>query len=235
MAAGVLGEAEGDGEGEHPACSRPPHQHGERRGRDEEQRHAAGEGGHDERDQPAMPQGLDQKGLCDPIEPGEEIAEAEPEADHRRAFEPRARASHGRGDSRRAARPAARRSGTSPARDAAGRRRAPRARREGWLRLRAATLRGLRRRSRRGLRNFAFHSACRLVPRSPTLPSPKRSKPRVRGICIQRFGCAQAGVGEHARLWRAAGGEHLSQSPSPTPLPNPPPQAGRGERAARLH
>ena len=81
MAAGILGKAEGDGEREHPAGSRQPQQHGERRGRGEEQRHAAGHRRHDERDQPAVPPRLDQEGLGDPIEPGEEIAETEPESD----------------------------------------------------------------------------------------------------------------------------------------------------------
>ncbi len=92
MAAGVLGEAEGDGESEHAARSRPPHQHGKRRSGDEEQCHAGGEGGHDEGDQPAMPPWLDEKGFGDPIEPEQKIAEAEPEPGQARAFQSRAEA-----------------------------------------------------------------------------------------------------------------------------------------------
>ena len=38
-----------------------------------------------ERQQPAEDLGIDQKGVADPIEPGEEIAEAEPPAGDRRA------------------------------------------------------------------------------------------------------------------------------------------------------
>ena len=55
-------------------------------GRDEEQRHAGGKRRHDERDQPAVPPRLDEEGLGDPIESGEEIAEAEPKPDQAGAF-----------------------------------------------------------------------------------------------------------------------------------------------------
>ena len=80
MAAGELGEAEGDGEGEHPRRARSPQQHGKRGRRGEEQRHAARQQRHDEGNKPTMTPRLNQEGLGDPIETGQEIAEAEPEA-----------------------------------------------------------------------------------------------------------------------------------------------------------
>jgi hypothetical protein len=39
-------------------------------------------------------------------------------------------------------------------------------------------------------------------------------------------------VGEHARHWRAEGGEQRSAALHLAPLPSPPPQGGRGEQAA---
>ena len=73
---------------EHPRRARGATAHGKRCSRGIEQRHAARQGRHDEGDEPAMAPGLDQKRLGDPIEAGEEIAEAEPEPGERRALEP---------------------------------------------------------------------------------------------------------------------------------------------------
>jgi len=79
MAARILGKAEGDGEGKHPAWPRLPECHCQRARGGEEKRHAAGKGGHDERQQPAVPPRLDQESFGDPIETGEKEAETEPE------------------------------------------------------------------------------------------------------------------------------------------------------------
>ncbi len=88
MAAGELGEAERDGQGEDPARSRQPEQHGQSTGRGEEERHASRHRGHDKRQKPAVAPGLDQESLGNPVEPGQEIAETEPESDESGAFQP---------------------------------------------------------------------------------------------------------------------------------------------------
>ena len=91
MTSGVLGEAEGYGECENSRGAGAPQHHGKRCRRRIEQRHAAGQRRHDEGDEPAVAPGLDQKRLGDPIESGEEIAEAEPEPSERRASQPLAK------------------------------------------------------------------------------------------------------------------------------------------------
>ena len=126
VAAGELGEAEGDCHRENPCRAWAPQDRGKRRSGGIEQSHAAGEPRHGEGDEPAVPPGLDQKGFGGPIKTGEEIAEAEPESDKRGAAEPRAKRLRGRRGSRRAARRAGRSSRTAPARHAAGQRRARR-------------------------------------------------------------------------------------------------------------
>ena len=91
VAAGELGEAEGDCHRENPCRAWAPQDCGKRRSGGIEQSHAAGEPRHGEGDEPAVPPGLDQKGFGGPIKTGEEIAEAEPESDKRGAAEPRAK------------------------------------------------------------------------------------------------------------------------------------------------
>ena len=79
-----------------------------------------------ERQQPAEGLGVDQERVADPVEPGDEIAEAEPPAGDRR---PPDAAASGPPPRRRSARPGPERSGTAPARDRTAPAPAPRPRR----------------------------------------------------------------------------------------------------------
>src|SRR5262249_19603987 len=75
-------------EREQPCRARAPERNRQRGCSGIEQRHAAGQKGQVERDQPAVPPGLDYKGLGGPIEASEKITETKPEAGKGRAFEP---------------------------------------------------------------------------------------------------------------------------------------------------